>query len=61
MKEVEAAEQAMCTRCKWLDEEELICDAYPSGIPVEILRGVVIHNKVQDYQTGDFIFTRRAS
>ena len=47
-----------CTDCFWFldDSDEFTCPAYPSGIPIGILQGDVIHNEVRGDQKGDFVF-----
>jgi len=53
----EDVESPQCTRCLWKDEFSLVCEAYPWGIPDNILRNITLHNKVLPDQADDYIYT----
>ena len=53
----EELESPQCTSCIWKDPKELLCNAYPFGIPEDILRNKTLHDKVLETQVGDFIYT----
>jgi hypothetical protein len=40
--------------CKRLDN--IYCVAFPEGIPLEVLSGKIIHNKIIPGQEGNYIF-----
>ena len=47
------AETSQCQTCKYCNETEFICIAFPFGIPDEVIRNEVIHSEVLDEQHGD--------
>lgn len=53
----EELESPQCMECKWKNEFDVICSAFPFGIPTDILQNRVLHDKVLEEQFGDFIFT----
>lgn len=53
----EELESPQCMTCIHKNEEDIICKAYPFGIPQDILDNRVLHNEVFEDQIGDFIFT----
>ena len=53
---VVVAETIQCQKCKHVNATEFICKAFPFGIPEEVLRNEVIHNKILDHQQGDYIY-----
>jgi len=46
------AETSLCQTCLHCQESEFICDAYPSGIPDDILINAIMHDKVLPDQEG---------
>lgn len=54
---IEDMEAPLCMRCVHKNEFDLLCKAYPFGIPQDILLNRVLHNEVREDQFGDFIFT----
>ena len=54
----EDLESPQCMSCKHKNGEDIICKAFPFGIPDEILSNIVLHDKVLDEQNGDFIYER---
>lgn len=49
---------ADCTTCKWFDNSNFVCDAYPDGIPDRILSGEVMHREVQPDQKDIILYVR---
>ena len=43
-----------CALCKHRKALYLNCDAFPWGIPMEIIKGIVIHDSVIKGQRGNF-------
>ena len=52
----EELESPQCMSCIHKNEEELICKAFAFGIPDEIFRNIVLHNRVFEEQQGDYIY-----
>lgn len=50
------SESSQCQMCKWCNDFEFICKAYPFGIPEEIITNEVIHSEVLPEQMGDYIY-----
>ena len=50
-----------CRFCKHLHSlvEKLTCDAFPEGIPQELLNGEIFHNKPMLGQRNDIVFATR--
>ena len=46
----------ICFRCKHFRRLEGGCDAFPAGIPDEIISGENEHSKPLSFQTNDIIF-----
>ena len=46
----------ICFRCKHFRRFEGGCDAFPAGIPDEIISGENEHSKPLSFQTNDIIF-----
>ena len=53
----EELESPQCVTCKWKDEYDFLCSAYPFGIPVDILLNRELHTQVLDDQVGDATYT----
>lgn len=53
----EEMESPQCVTCKWKDEHDFLCSAYPFGIPVDILVNRILHTEVLDDQVGDATYT----
>ena len=53
----EDLESPQCVTCKWKDEYDLICSAYPFGIPTDIIENRVLHDEVLEDQIGDSIYS----
>lgn len=55
------ATQSLCAQCIWMDRMSGIkCDAFPNGIPLEILLGVFDHHYHYDQNgtdDGGLVFT----
>jgi hypothetical protein len=49
-------ESCKCAFCKW--RTDLRCDAFPKQIPIDILSGETIHNKIDQRQKGKNIFKK---
>lgn len=47
----------ICNGCLYYDDDGL-CDAFPDGIPMEILSGEVGHDTPLEGQDNDFVFTK---
>ena len=50
------AESGQCITCKWCDEVDFICPAFPHGIPEEVILNDTIHDEVLPEQYGDKIY-----
>ncbi len=48
----------ICNDCTWYSED-VICTAFPDGIPDIILTGENDHSKVLPGQVGDFVFKKK--
>ena len=46
-----------CLKCKHLRSGQR-CDAFPSGIPGDILSNDVVHNTILPDQSGEYIFEK---
>ena len=53
----EELESPQCASCIWKDPKELLCPAYPFGVPQDILENRILHNQVLDDQVGDSVYT----
>lgn len=53
----EELESPQCMTCVWKNPEELLCAAFPYGIPDEILYNETLHDKILDEQFGDYTYT----
>lgn len=49
--------KSKCSRCLHFDVTDFTCLAYPDGIPGNYLSGEAIHDKVDEGQKGDYVFT----
>lgn len=49
--------KSLCMTCKHFDSYNYSCAAFPNGIPDKYLSGDEKHLKVDDDQTGDFIYS----
>ena len=49
--------ESQCSHCKNFEKWDYFCDAYPNGIPDELLEGTEKHNEVRNDQVGTTIFT----
>lgn len=60
MREEVIAETLYCVQCAHLEEDEIMfmCDAYPSGIPEDILLGHRTHTEVLPDQQGKVVFKK---
>lgn len=52
----EELESPQCMKCAHKEEGDLICKAYPFGIPGDIFRNEILHDRILDDQFGDFIY-----
>lgn len=50
------SESSQCIMCKWCNETEFICKAFPYGIPEEVMQNEIIHNEILPEQMGDYIY-----
>ena len=46
----------ICFKCKHYRDFEIGCDAFPDGIPDEIISGENEHSKPLSFQTNDIVF-----
>jgi hypothetical protein len=46
----------ICFKCKHYRDFEIGCDAFPDGIPNEIISGSNDHSKPLEFQTNDIVF-----
>ena len=54
----ENLEYSQCLDCRyWFNKGK--CNAFPKGIPDEILKNEFIHDKIHPNQKGDFIYQLR--
>lgn len=53
----EELEAPQCVSCIWKDPEELLCSAFPFGIPQEVIENRVLHSTILEEQVGDYIYT----
>lgn len=53
----EELESPQCVSCIWKNPEDILCSAFPFGIPQDILENRVLHNEVLEEQNGDYIYT----
>jgi hypothetical protein len=53
----EEMESPQCMTCIWKNPDEVLCAAFPYGIPDEILRNETLHSEVLAEQFGDYIYT----
>jgi hypothetical protein len=56
MKDFIRAESSKCSFCAHIFDDGFYCKAYPWGIPVDIIEGERVHNRVQEDQEGVRIF-----
>ena len=49
--------KSKCCRCKFFQEWDFFCLAFPDGIPDEYLSGEKVHDKIDKDQVGDTMFT----
>lgn len=54
----EELESPQCMTCKHKDDGEIMCPAFPFGIPDNILRNEILHTSILDEQFGDFVYTK---
>lgn len=54
----EDLESPQCVTCRHKDEGDLICSAFPFGIPAEVYQNIVLHDKVLDEQIGDYLYEK---
>jgi hypothetical protein len=52
----EEMESPQCATCKWKDEFDFKCGAYPFGIPDYIVQNRLLHDKILVDQIGGFIY-----
>ena len=50
-----------CNNCKWLDIKSLSCVAFPNGIPMMFLSGVIPHLETIEWQSGGVVWEPRKS
>jgi hypothetical protein len=50
------AVKLICSNCKHFRRFEGGCDAFPDGIPDEIVLGLNDHSKPLNFQTNDIVF-----
>jgi len=49
----------ICKRCVWFNNDEgKTCEAFPFGIPLEILEDKIKHTVKFPEQVGDFVFEK---
>lgn len=53
--------ESQCSRCKNFNNESYSCEAYPDGIPENLLDASEKHDKVRKGQTGNSIFSPKDS
>jgi hypothetical protein len=61
MREEVMSEMAYCVQCEHLEDNEditFICEAYPLGIPDDIVLGYRRHDEVLPDQTGKAVFKK---
>jgi hypothetical protein len=49
--------KSKCCNCKYFQEWDFFCFAFPNGIPDEYLSGDKSHTKIDKDQVGDVVFT----
>jgi hypothetical protein len=54
----ELFESPQCVGCKWKEESEVVCNAFPDGIPLKVLNNEVIHDHILEGQVGEQIFEK---
>ena len=47
-----------CSICKYFRKWDYFCEAYPDGIPDELLEGKAKHDEVRPDQTGVIVFEK---
>lgn len=51
--------KAKCCQCRYFEEYDLFCRAFPAGIPDEYLSGDKIHDQIDERQVGNSILRKR--
>lgn len=49
--------KSQCARCKLYNDLNASCQAFPEGIPFNMLEGKITHEKPIKGQTGNYLFT----
>ena len=52
--------KSSCIKCAHFSSEFILCEAFPAGIPVNILKGEDLHLEQVEGQKNEFIFTPKA-
>lgn len=53
----EELESPQCVSCIWKNPKEVLCAAFPFGIPQDILINKILHVRILEEQVGDYIYT----
>jgi hypothetical protein len=49
--------RSKCYKCKYFEEWDYFCAAFPEGIPFKYLNAEKHHTAIDDRQTGELVFT----
>jgi hypothetical protein len=52
----EVLEAPQCASCIHKDEGDMLCKAFPFGIPSEVYENIILHDHLLAEQIGDYIY-----
>ena len=53
--------KSVCANCKYLVDDDFVCEAFPDGIPIVLLSGEKKHDTPFDTQDNEIVFEQKNS